>query len=159
MGKGQWYKGAMEGRVVLDEKHFRRCDKFEGNPANFKSWMFDLITAVGSVDQSLARDLRVQLKERPKVEVIDGKFDIHFEIDLQNHAKYKGELYSLIVGLASGEAKCVVRGINEKGWASDGFLALVMVRCQHSCQLAAVCFGSCQSASIEKPPRDTQGNY
>ena len=50
MGKGQWYKGGMEGRVVLDQKQFRCCDKFEGNPANFKSWMFDLITAVGSVD-------------------------------------------------------------------------------------------------------------
>ena len=74
--------------------------------------MFDLITAVGSVDQSLARDLRAQLKERPKVEAIDGKFDIQFEIDLNNHAKYKCELHALIVGLTSGEAKCVVRGIS-----------------------------------------------
>ena len=59
MGEGRWYKGGMEGRVVLDEKHFRRCYKFEGNPAKFKSWMLDLITAVGSVDQSLARDINV----------------------------------------------------------------------------------------------------
>ena len=73
MGKGQWYKARMEGRVVLDEKYFRRCDKFEGNPAKFKSWMFDLITAIGSVDQSLARDLKVQLKTKPKIEIIDGK--------------------------------------------------------------------------------------
>ena len=62
----------MDGRVVLDEKHFRSCDEFAGNPAKFKSWMFDLITAVGSVDQSLAKDLRFQLKESPKVEVIDS---------------------------------------------------------------------------------------
>ena len=67
--------------MVLDKKHFRRCDKFEGNPAKLKSWMFDSITAVGSVDQSLARDFKVQLKAKPKVEVIDGKFDINFEID------------------------------------------------------------------------------
>ena len=40
-GKGAWHEGG-SGRVVLDEKHFRRCDKVEGNPANFKSWMFDL---------------------------------------------------------------------------------------------------------------------
>ena len=45
----------MSGREVwggwlLDEKHFRRCDKFEGNPAKFKSWMFDLATAVEYVD-------------------------------------------------------------------------------------------------------------
>ncbi len=62
--------------MVLDEKYFRRCDKFEGNPAKFKSWMFDLITAVASVDQSFAKDLKLQLKRRPKVEIIDGKSDI-----------------------------------------------------------------------------------
>ena len=68
---GDWHqgKGAREeggkgghGRVVLDEKYFRRCDKFDGTPAKFKSWVFDLITAVGSVDQSLAGDLRGLLK-------------------------------------------------------------------------------------------------
>ena len=86
MGKGAWYEGG-SGRVVLDAKHFRRCDNFEGNPAMFKSWMFDLLTAVRSVDQSLSRDLRVQLKDRPKVEVSDGKFDIRFEIDLKQSCK------------------------------------------------------------------------
>ena len=109
----------------------------EGNPANFKSWMFDLVTAVGSVDQSLARDLRVQLKVRPNVEVLDGKFDIHFEIDLDNRAKYKGELYALIVGLTSGEAKCVVRGSTEKGRESNGFLALAALQTRFDANTAA----------------------
>ena len=62
---------------------------FEGIPETFKSW-FDLITAVGSVDQSSAKDLKVQLKTRPKVEIIDGKFDIPLDdihIDLDTHAK------------------------------------------------------------------------
>ena len=64
-GQGAWEQGGKggNGRVLLDEKQFRRCDKFEGNPAKLKSWMYDLITAVGSVDQSLARDLMVQLKK------------------------------------------------------------------------------------------------
>ena len=79
----------------------------------------------------------MQLKVRPKVEVIDGKFDIHFEIDLDNHAKYKGEFYDLIVGLTSGEAKCVVRGISEKGCESDGFLALAMLQARYDANTAA----------------------
>ena len=63
---GDWHQGCSAweqggkggfGRVVLDEKYFRRCDKFEGNPTNLKSWMFDLVTAVSSVDQSVAREL------------------------------------------------------------------------------------------------------
>ena len=40
----------------------------------------------------------------------------------------KCELYSLIVSLTSGEAKCVVRGILEKGWESDGFLAIAALQ-------------------------------
>jgi len=33
-------------------------DKFEGNPAKFKSWMSDLITALGSVGLSLAHEFK-----------------------------------------------------------------------------------------------------
>ena len=35
-GQGAWEQGGKGGggRVVLDEKYFRRCDKFEGNTAN-----------------------------------------------------------------------------------------------------------------------------
>ena len=55
----------------------------------------------------------------------------------ENHAKYKGELYALIVGLTTGEAKCVVRDVNEKGWESDGFLALVMLQARYDANTAA----------------------
>ena len=41
-----------------------------------------------------------------------------------NHKKYKGELCALIAGLTTGEAKCVVRGISEKGYEADGFLCI-----------------------------------
>ena len=54
-----------------------------------------------------------------------------------NHAKYKGELYALIVGLTTGEAKCVVRGISEKGWEADGFLALMMLQARFDANTAA----------------------
>ena len=75
-GDGMWVDGDRgEGkRVVLDQKHFQRVDKFEGNPAKFKSWIFDLITAVGSVDLNLAKDLKNLLKARPKLEVNEGVF-------------------------------------------------------------------------------------
>ena len=54
-----------------------------------------------------------------------------------NHTKYKGELYALIVGLTTGEAKCVVRGISEKGWEADGFLALMMLQARYDANTAA----------------------
>ena len=122
-GFGAWEaggKGFGKG-VVLDEKHFRRCDKFEGNPAKFKSWMFDLATAIEYVDHGLAKDLKLQMKVTTKIEIVNGEFQLPMDLPIEtNHAKYKGALYALIVGLTAGEAKCVVRGINEKGWESDG---------------------------------------
>ena len=54
-----------------------------------------------------------------------------------NHKKYKGELYALIVGLTTGEAKCVVRGISEKGYEADGFLALMMLQARYDANTAA----------------------
>ena len=100
--------------------------------------MFDLVTAVGFVDQSLAMDLRILLKERSKMEVHNNRFDnVNVQFDQDNHTKYKGELYSLIVGLTSGEAKCVVRGINEKGWESDGFLAIALLQARYDANAAA----------------------
>ena len=38
-------------------------------PAYFKSWMSDLATVVEYVDHGLARDAKMQIKERPKIEV------------------------------------------------------------------------------------------
>ena len=72
-GKG-FGKGGYQS--LMDEKHFRRVDKFEGNPAKFKSWMFDLLTACEYVDPSLARDLKLQTKERPKINIEEGEFKI-----------------------------------------------------------------------------------
>ena len=40
----------MGKRVILDQKYFQRVDKFKGNPAKFRSWIFDLLTSIGSID-------------------------------------------------------------------------------------------------------------
>ena len=55
----------------------------------------------------------------------------------QSHQKYKGAFYVLIVGLTSGEAKCVARSISEKGLESDGFLALAMLQARYDANTAA----------------------
>ena len=104
MGGAQGGKGDGKGgdgferrenqRVVLDRKYFQMVDKFDGNPAKFKSWIFDLITAVGSVELSLSKDLKSTLKERPKIETVDGVFQLPLSLQIDdNHDKYKGELY------------------------------------------------------------------
>ena len=79
-GNEEWGGGKGFGKggyqSLMDEKHFRRVDKFEGNPANLKSWMFDLATVCEYVDHTLARDLKLQIKERPKLNIGNGEFII-----------------------------------------------------------------------------------
>ena len=61
-GDGEWGNPS----VILNRKYFQLVDKFDGNPAKFLSWIFDLITALESVDLELAKDLKELLKARPK---------------------------------------------------------------------------------------------
>ena len=58
-GKGD---GDERGRALLNRKDFGLVDKFDGNQSKFKSWLFDLITALGSVDQDLTRQIKDLLK-------------------------------------------------------------------------------------------------
>ena len=44
----------------MDEKLFRRIDKFDGNPAKFKSWIFDVVAASEYVEHDMAKDLKDQ---------------------------------------------------------------------------------------------------
>ncbi len=129
----------------MNRKDFSLVDKFEGSQSKFKSWLFDLITALGSVDQVLTRQIKDLLKSRPKIVMNGNEWEVPNNMDLgdelgegpSNHTKYKGELYALIVGLTTGEAKCVVRGISEKGWEADGFLALMMLQARYDANTAA----------------------
>ena len=58
---------------------------------------------MGSADLSLSKDLENQLKERPKIEIVDGAFQLPIGLPIEEkHDKYKGELYALIVGLTTG---------------------------------------------------------
>ena len=45
-------------KVVLDEKYFRRIDKFEGDFGKFRGWLFDLLVAVGQVDDRLGKEIK-----------------------------------------------------------------------------------------------------
>ena len=72
-GKGN---GDERGRALLNRKDFGLVDKFDGNQSKFKSWLFDLLTALGSVDQALAKETKDMLKMRPKIVMDAGTWDI-----------------------------------------------------------------------------------
>eukprot|EP00973_Karenia_brevis_P015315 2095297-Karenia_brevis.AAC.1 len=45
-------------RVVLDERDFRRMDKFIGEAAQFRMWTFNFGIVLGQVDGELAEEAR-----------------------------------------------------------------------------------------------------
>ena len=40
--------------VVLDEKYFRRVDKFDGDPDKYRAWIFEVVVALAQVDGGLS---------------------------------------------------------------------------------------------------------
>ena len=70
-GGNEGRRGDERGRALLNRKDFGLVDKFDGNQSKFKSWLFDLLTALGSVDQGLTKQIKELLKSRPKI-VMEG---------------------------------------------------------------------------------------
>eukprot|EP00973_Karenia_brevis_P063138 8778475-Karenia_brevis.AAC.1 len=41
-------------KAKLEERYFRRVDKFDGSPKQLRGWMFNLEVALGQVDKELS---------------------------------------------------------------------------------------------------------
>ena len=49
--------GKGEGRVSLEERHFRNLDKFEGNKEGWNGWVFNLNTQVAGVNAEVSEKM------------------------------------------------------------------------------------------------------
>ena len=63
---------------------------------------------------------------------LDDRWDPKTDAILQSdgiakaaYEKYSGEVYGVLCGLTSGEAKSVIKGVVDRGLRQDGFRALV----------------------------------
>ena len=106
-------EGSGGGAGHLDERHFRRMEKFEGAEGKWKEWSFQLKTQVGSVNLK-TRELLDEIQRHPK----DPDWDAIFVDVSDDHVSKMGaEVYGLLVSLVSGEALMVVRGVaGGNGW-------------------------------------------
>ena len=97
----------------LDERHFRRMEKFDGSESKWKEWSFQLKTSLGAVNPK-TRDLLEDIHRHAK----DPDWDTLFvDVSEDQVTKIGAELYSLLVSLLSGEALMVVRGmVGGNGW-------------------------------------------
>ena len=104
-------------KVILDEKYFRRVDRYDGDVGKYKSWRFDLFVALGQVDKELEGELRGVLRrwEKSDTKSTPDKWEpgMDRELNQEVYKKYSGELYGVLVALTGGEAKSILRGIFE----------------------------------------------
>ncbi len=103
-----------EPRASLDERHFRRCDKFERHKLD--GVLFQFRTAVGSANPKI----RKIMEEIAKVGK-DNDWDLFFH-DKQDWTddeapKSGHEVYAALSALVTGDAMTVVRSVtNGNGW-------------------------------------------
>ena len=98
----------------LDERYFRRVDKFNGQ--NWKEFSFQFRTAVGSAAGKVRTALDEILKagKDPDVTLLFVDVAGWQEGDTE---KYGAQLYSVLTSLVTGDAMTIVRGVvNGDGW-------------------------------------------
>ena len=98
----------------LDERYFRRVDKFNGQ--NWKEFSFQFRTAVGSAVGKVRSALDEILKagKDPDVTLLFVDIAGWQEGDTE---KYGAQLYSVLTSLVTGDAMTIVRGVvNGDGW-------------------------------------------
>ena len=111
--QGQRGNGDTKKGSHLDERHFRRMDKFEGVESKWKEWAFQLKTQVGAISRP-TRELLDNIQNKGN----DPDWDnIFFEHNDDEVKKMGAELYNLMASLMGGEALPLVRGVaGSNGW-------------------------------------------
>ena len=100
---GNSYSGNREGgfRNKLEEKYFRRVDKFEGDVKIFRGWRFDLLMAIGQVDQPLCSEIKSMISpvEADKERIKEGWVAVNKGISDEMFYRYSGELFGVLCSL------------------------------------------------------------
>jgi hypothetical protein len=104
----------------LDERYFRRIEKFAGDEKIWKEWHFQLKAAIRSTDRHTA-DVIDWIEKNPDTTMgdLEDKFNDEFD-DSDDHLKVlAAEMYDLLCSVTSGEAMTIVRAEVEM----NGFMA------------------------------------
>ena len=111
-------KGGSNIGPKLDEKHFRRLEKFDGDRGKYREWLFNLEEVLGRVDTDLGKTVKELLRENIP-DPSETQMDSHLDQEMQDN--YSSEFYGVICDLTMGEAKKVVRAVSEKYHMQCGF--------------------------------------
>ena len=130
-GKGEWADRESKGKKIsLDERNYRRVEKFDGDVQKYRGCRFDLLVGIGQVDDRLGREIKRMLG---KVGDVKGVISDHWDpvgdggMPKDLHEKYQGELYGILCSLTGCEAKNILKGMQEASDGMDGFKGIMFL--------------------------------
>ena len=112
---------AQQKKTLLEEKFFRRLDKFGGEESKWNEWFFNFRVCLIGVHQTAAKfaeEVVATAAGPVTVETID------LVVPREVKMLVSAELYGILCGLTSGEANVVVRSMVDKGLGYCGFAAI-----------------------------------
>ena len=110
-GKGNGNGDGNEFHLDLDERQFRRVDKYRGEKDKFKGWLYEIFTGIGVLNTKLQREVKELMKTYREEDKSYREFDMEEEeeVNRERYEYYKGQLYRVLVSLIEGgtEARIV----------------------------------------------------
>ena len=115
---------ATTAKVVLEEKYFRRIEKYSGDSSKWQEWLFGVCVAVGAVSPECVVAMEHAIREAGTLRDVAKLGEL---LDQEVKAKFGAELFGVLCSLTGGEANVVVRSVIQKGAGYCGFAALCML--------------------------------
>ena len=101
-----------QSRVILEEKHFRRIEKFSGDQSQWQKWLFNLCVAVSAISRDCVLAMEAVVKNANVT--LDPK-EVSKLVGAEVMAKFAHELFTVLCTLTGAEANIVVRSTVQKG--------------------------------------------
>ena len=115
-------RDASATKVLLEEKYFRRIDKYGGEVGKWQEWLFNLCVAVSGVSPECVVVMEDVVKKAGLIKDITA-----ITVDATIKDKFGSELFGVLCSLTAGEANVVVRSVVQKGVGYCGFAALCLL--------------------------------
>ena len=115
-----------QGRRVIDERNFRRVDKFGGDEKGWKDWSFQVKAALRGTSKIAAEV--INWVERATGEITEEDVETQFVEEGDVIEKLGAELYDLLCSITGGEALTIVRAAVDM----NGFLAWMALHRRYS---------------------------
>lgn len=130
-GYGVYRKEAGDGgerqerqKVILEEKHFRRIEKYNGEAGKWQEWLFGVCVAVSGVAAECCLAMEEVVKASGTIKDIVKLEEV---VTQTVRGRYGSELFGVLCSLTGGEANVVVRSVIQKGAGYCGFAALCVL--------------------------------